>query len=389
MNDEKPPRRRRLPLRAFAAASTVALALLCCTGGTAAFFLTELGGGSAEQMTPMSVECTGDFQVNVSGKMPRMADYGDSQLRNAARIIGTGQQMKVPPRGWVVAVATAMQESGLRNLANRTVRDSRDLPNEGVGADHDSVGLFQQRASWGSARQRMTPEYAAKKFYEKLVAIRGWEQLPLTVAAQRVQVSAFPDAYAKHETVAAQIVDALAGGAARTALVSGREVCDAASGKEVAASGWTAPIAGRVGSGYRTSQRPGHDGVDIAAGKGTAIHSAASGRVLVSKCDPDNSGRESCDVDGYPGKGGCGWFVDILHSGGIITRYCHMVTRPQVQEGQRVAAGEVIGKVGSSGNSSGPHLHFEVHEDGDRSSRGATDPVPFMRSRGAPLKAGK
>ncbi|MFD0785354.1 M23 family metallopeptidase, partial [Micromonospora azadirachtae] len=158
---------------------------------------------------------------------------------------------------------------------------------------------------------------------------------------------------------------------------------------EVAASGWTAPIAGGVGSGFRTSQRPGHNGVDIGARKGTPIHAAASGRVLVSKCDPDNSGRETCDVDGYPGKGGCGWFVDILHSGGLITRYCHMVTRPQVHEGQRVAAGEVLGKVGSSGNSSGPHLHFEVHEDGDRSSRGAIDPVPFMRLRGAPLTAKK
>ncbi|MEV4809229.1 M23 family metallopeptidase [Micromonospora avicenniae] len=389
MNDGKPPRRRRLPLRALAGALAVALALLCCTGGTAAFFLSGLGGDSAEQMTPTSVECTGDFRVNVSGKMPRMADYGDSQLRNAARIIGTGQKMKVPPRGWVIAVATAMQESRLRNLANRTVGESQDLPNEGVGADHDSVGLFQQRAGWGTVRQRMTPEYAAKKFYEKLLAIPGWEQLPLTSAAQGVQRSAFPDAYAKHEAVAAQIVDALAGGAARTALVSGQEVCDAAAGKEIAASGWTAPIAGGVGSGFRTSQRPGHNGVDIAARKGTPIHAAASGRVLVSKCDPDNSGRETCDVDGYPGKGGCGWFVDILHSGGLITRYCHMVTRPQVHEGQRVAAGEVLGKVGSSGNSSGPHLHFEVHTDGDRSSRGATDPVPFMRSRGAPITAKK
>ncbi|MFD0786222.1 M23 family peptidase, partial [Micromonospora azadirachtae] len=232
MNDEKPPRRRRLPLRALAGALTVALALLCCTGGTAAFFLTELGGDSAEQMTPASVECTGDFQVNVSGNMPRMADYGDSQLRNAARIIGTGQKMKVPPRGWVIAIATAMQESRLRNLANRTVGESQGLPNEGVGADHDSVGLFQQRAAWGTVRQRMTPEYAARKFYEKLLDVPDWEQLPLTEAAQQVQRSAFPDAYAKHEAVATEIVDALAGGAARTALVSGQEVCDAASGKE-------------------------------------------------------------------------------------------------------------------------------------------------------------
>ena len=111
----------------------------------------------------------------------------------------------------------------------------------------------------------------------------------------------------------------------------------------------------------------------------------ATGRVLVARCDPDRLGRRNCDVDGYPGKGGCGWFVDILHAGGYITRYCHMVVRPFVVPGQEVKAGEVIGKVGSSGNSSGPHLHFEVHLDGDRGFAGATNPVPFMRQRGAPL----
>lgn len=143
--------------------------------------------------------------------MPRLPGYGDNQLRNAAVIITVGQEMKVPPRGWVVAVATAMQESRLLNLANRTVAQSRRIPNQGVGADHDSVGLFQQRASWGTVEQRMTPEYAARKFYEKLVQVPGWQTMPLTRAAQRVQISAFPDAYAKHEDLAARIVDALAG----------------------------------------------------------------------------------------------------------------------------------------------------------------------------------
>ncbi|GAB3216938.1 hypothetical protein GCM10027452_46860 [Micromonospora halotolerans] len=62
-----------------------------------------------------------------------------------------------------------------------------------------------------------------------------------------------------------------------------------------------------------------------------------------------------------------------------------MIHRPQVVPGQMVAAGQQIGLSGSSGNSSGPHLHFEVHVDSDRSSRGAINPVPFMRERGAPV----
>ncbi|MGK5519887.1 M23 family metallopeptidase [Micromonospora sp. URMC 107] len=386
MSDETRPRRRQLRLGALAAALTATLALLCCTGGAGAFFLTELGGDSGTGMTLASQDCKEDSQVNVVGDMPRISQYGERQLRNAARIIKVGQEMKVPPRGWVIAVATAMQESRLLNLANRTVAESENIPNEGIGADHDSVGLFQQRAGWGSVSQRMRPEYAARKFYEKLVKVPGWETMPLTRAAQAVQISAFPDAYAKHEDMAARIVNALAGGAARIALVDGKKACDRAAAGQIAASGWTAPIPGGVGSGFRTASRPGHNGVDIAAPKGTDIRVAATGRVLVSRCDPDNRNRLTCNVDGWPNKGGCGWFVDVLHAGGFITRYCHMVSKPRVKVGQLVEAGTVIGEVGSSGNSSGPHLHFEVHEDEDRSSRGAIDPVPFMRSRGAPLK---
>ncbi|MGK5442824.1 M23 family metallopeptidase [Micromonospora sp. URMC 105] len=377
--------RRRLRLSFLLTALTATLTLLCCGGGTAAFFLTNLGN-EQKNLTGGELKCEEDHRVQVTGDMPRLAKYGPTQMRNAAVIIKVGQEMKVPPRGWVIAVATAMQESALRNLANSTVAGSGRYSNEGVGADHDSVGLFQQRAGWGSVGQRMSPDYAARKFYEKLLKVDGWEQLPLTLAAQRVQISAYPDAYAKHEDIAGQIVNALTQGGARTVLIADRAVCDRASAKMIAASGWTSPIPGRVGSGFRTASRPQHHGVDIAAPKGTTpIHAAATGRVLVARCDPDRRGRLDCDVDGYPGKGGCGWFVDILHAGGYISRYCHMVEKPRVVPGQEVRAGEVIGRVGSSGNSSGPHLHFEVHQDGDRSSRGAIDPVPFMRQRGAPL----
>ncbi|WP_018831175.1 M23 family metallopeptidase [Salinispora tropica] len=379
------PKGHRLRVGALALALTATLTLLCCTGGAGAFFLTELGGDDDLRLT--NQECTDDFGVEITGAMPQMSQYGELQLRNAARIIKVGQELQVPPRGWVIAVATAMQESRLRNLANPTVAGSEQLPNEGVGSDHDSVGLFQQRAGWGSVQERMTPEYAARKFYEKLLEVSGWQQLPLTRAAQAVQISAFPDAYAKHEALASTIVNSLAGGAARSVPVAGGHACDAAEDGRIAASGWTAPIPGDVGSGFRTAQRPAHHGVDIAAPKGTPIRAAASGRVLVSRCDPDRTGELSCDVDGWPGKGGCGWFVDIAHAGKIITRYCHLAEQPQVSAGETVRAGEEIGVIGSSGNSSGPHLHFEVHVDGDRSRHGAIDPVGFMRDRGAPLRS--
>jgi murein DD-endopeptidase MepM/ murein hydrolase activator NlpD len=85
---------------------------------------------------------------------------------------------------------------------------------------------------------------------------------------------------------------------------------------------------------------------------------------------------------------GCGWYVDIEHPGGpggmIVTRYCHMLAHPTVGEGQKVNAGDISGISGISGNSSGPHLHFEVHL-GDHTSATAIDPVPFMASVSAPL----
>ncbi|WNM42235.1 M23 family metallopeptidase [Micromonospora halotolerans] len=378
------PVRRKLRVGVLLTAVTTVLTLLCCVGGAGAFLLTELGGDQKDGVLA-GLNCDPTYQVNLTGDMPRFTEYGDAQLRNAAVIIKVGQDMKVPARGWVIALATAMQESGLRNLANRKVPASLALPHEGVGADHDSLGLFQQRPGWGSVEQRMTPSYTARKFYEKMVKVRNWQDRPLTVVAQRVQVSAFPDAYAKHEDLAGRIVDALAGGAARTVEIAGKAVCDAAAGARIAASGWTAPLPGGVVSGFRTTQRPSHNGVDLDADKETPIHAASAGRVLVARCDPDHSGKRDCDRDGWPGKGGCGWFVDILHAGGYITRYCHMIHRPQVVPGQMVAAGQQIGLSGSSGNSSGPHLHFEVHVDSDRSSRGAINPVPFMRERGAPV----
>ena len=106
---------------------------------------------------------------------------------------------------------TGMQESSLRNLANPSVPASLSRPNEGSGDNFDSIGVFQQRPSqgWGPVAQLMNPRYAADAFYERLLKVSGWESKSLGAAAQAVQRSAVPDAYAKHEKRAIQIVDAL------------------------------------------------------------------------------------------------------------------------------------------------------------------------------------
>jgi hypothetical protein len=124
------------------------------------------------------------------------------QLRNARTIVQTGQAMGLQPRAWVIALSTAMQESKLTNLGNL-----------GAANDHDSLGLFQQRpaSGWGSPAEINNPTYAATSFYKALEGISGWQNMAVTDAAQAVQVSADPMAYAQWEQQAGNIVSGLYG----------------------------------------------------------------------------------------------------------------------------------------------------------------------------------
>lgn len=134
-----------------------------------------------------------------------------AQMNNAAVIVQVARDRGLPRRAMLVAMITGMQESSLRNLANTTVPLSLDRPNEGTGENFDSLGVFQQRPSqgWGSVAELMNPRYAAGAFYERLLKIDDWETRSLGDAAQAVQRSAVPDAYADHENRAEKIVDAL------------------------------------------------------------------------------------------------------------------------------------------------------------------------------------
>ncbi|NLU79687.1 hypothetical protein HCA58_15095 [Micromonospora sp. HNM0581] len=140
-----------------------------------------------------------------------VAGLTQAQMDNAKAIVDVGVEMKIPRQGLVIAVATAMQESTLLNYASGVLPESQNYPHQAIGWDHDSVGLFQQRPSsgWGSVRDLMRPEYAARAFYEALLKVPGWQQMSLTLAAQAVQISAFPYAYAQHEQRAGTVVAAL------------------------------------------------------------------------------------------------------------------------------------------------------------------------------------
>ncbi|WP_306189471.1 heavy metal transporter [Streptomyces sp. MK5] len=136
-------------------------------------------------------------------------EFTPEQAVNAATIAAVGTGRGMPERAVTIALATALQESGLHNIGH---------------GDRDSLGLFQQRPSqgWGTPKQIMEPTYAAGVFYEHLAKVPGYTRLPLTVAAQRVQRSGFPQAYAKHEPDATLLAAALTGRAAATLTCRGR-----------------------------------------------------------------------------------------------------------------------------------------------------------------------
>lgn len=133
----------------------------------------------------------------------------EQQMANAVAIIEAGIDKDFDRDGWAVALACAMQESKFRNYANVNVPESYDHDYQAEGSDHDSVGLFQQRPSsgWGSVGELMDPATSAKKFYGSLSKVSGWEDMSVTRAAQSVQKSAYPDAYAQWEDLAWDIID--------------------------------------------------------------------------------------------------------------------------------------------------------------------------------------
>lgn len=124
--------------------------------------------------------------------------YSPEQTRNAALISAVAVDRGLPPRAASIAVATAYQESKLENIRH---------------GDRDSLGLFQQRPSqdWGTPEQIMDPIYASNAFYDALVTIDGYQTMPLNDAAQKVQRSGFPEAYADHETEGRIYASALTG----------------------------------------------------------------------------------------------------------------------------------------------------------------------------------
>jgi len=194
---------RRVPwTRLIAAVVVVGVAMVLFVGGAVTTLLGTPVTDGLETAAPCSVNAVPEQKVGA---------LDAAQTANAATIIRVGQRLGLPERAWVIALATARQESTLR----------ADLDES--ESDRDSAGLFQQRRHWGTLGERMDAATSAEMFYtggrngpseRGLEDINGWESMPVTAAAQAVQVSAFPNAYARWETLARGLVADLAGGTA-------------------------------------------------------------------------------------------------------------------------------------------------------------------------------
>ncbi|OSP07840.1 peptidase M23 [Microbacterium sp. LEMMJ01] len=295
------------------------------------------------------------------------------QLTHAATIITVGSSIDGVTRDAIqIALMAALTESTLRQLANTgAYPESGSYPNDGNGSDHDSLGLFQMRSQsgWGSVAELMDPEYQAKAFFggptgpnypspRGLLDIPGWQSMGKGEVAQAVEVSAYPDRYNNYEPVAETILTTLTRGtpaATTTPSAPASPVVDV-----VEASRVVFPLPERTwvhtsDFGPRTDPLTGesafHSGTDFAAPDGTPILAATDGVVTVAEFS-----------------GGYGGLIVIEHRLGgvtVATAYAHMWQHGiHVTVGERVIAGQHIGDVGSSGRSTGPHLHFEVRPGG-------------------------
>ncbi|MEU3690560.1 peptidoglycan DD-metalloendopeptidase family protein [Streptomyces narbonensis] len=289
-----------------------------------------------------------------------------AELANARVIYSEAVKLfgsKDGARAAVIGIATAYQESRLQNLQ---------------GGHLDSAGLFQQRPSmgWGTHAQVTNPAYAANKFFTTMKqSAPGWKSMPLWEASHKVQRSGSPMAPAAFELAAAKLVVQFSGGKAADAPGKHRKPYDATKDRPQvqepapkpveqkpvtpAVRGWVKPVQAAAGTpfGQKGSMWSSgyHTGQDFPAPQGTPIVAAGTGQVVEA---------------GWAGA--YGQSVVIQHENGVKTRYAHM-SAISVRMGQTVQAGAQIGNVGSTGNSTGAHLHLEFIANGVQ-----VDPMRYL-----------
>ncbi|WP_147915201.1 M23 family metallopeptidase [Ruania zhangjianzhongii] len=365
-------------MKAVVGVSGVALIVAFAFGGIVVLLMVSGGHEGPAAASPMRA-CTQGQALSVSEEQvppELLEEFSPEQLNNAAAIMSAGADLGASRGAQTIAVMTALGESTLVNI------DYGDWETSGVrnpdGSPTSSLGLFQQQEWWGTQQQRMDPYTAATLFYQGgrdgspgLLDTPGWESMAPTLAANSVQGNLDPDHYSEYWPAAARIVAGLAD-------IDVEQVDCTIGGAGVSSGQWTTPLPGSSVTstfGQRVNPVTGvlslHAGVDLPAAAGTSILAAADGVVTHTSCEAWQ-GRSPCQVLVDHGE------VDG-HS--VWTLYVHMYqSGVLVSPGDHVNAGQAIALVGSNGQSTGPHLHFEVWIDGS-----ATEPTAFMSTMGVDL----
>lgn len=272
-------------------------------------------------------------------------NFSAEQMRNAATIARVGKSMGMSDRDVQIGIMTAIAESGLINV------------NYG---DRDSLGLFQQRPSqgWGTPEQVRNPEYASRKFFEGLKRLSGRNDWSPWAAAQAVQRSAFADGsnYRVWWQAAQQIFG--------QGLTAGAIVPMTGKG------GWAKPSI--AGKGWSNTH-------DYRNGLNSPLYAHSDGVVVDSRAVTSGG---SAGNGLYGGKyRSYGETIAIRGLDGRVLRYAHLAPNARyVQKGQTVRAGQLVGLSGNTGNSTGPHTHFDID--------GNYDALNYFKRHGIGLKTG-
>lgn len=299
--------------------------------------------------TDNGADCGGDLS-NVwasdaavpAANLPTVRGWTPTQVRNAAAVIAAGVELRVPTKGQAIAVMTAIGESSLI------------VVDHGDAAGPDSRGLFQQRdnGAWGTYADRMDPRISSMNFYKALLKVPGWEGLPPTIAAHRVQRNADPYHYQKFWTPALDLMSALTGSETVTAMLAAgaSNNCDQNAMIAGGAVVWPVPASLKGTDRHNWGHTGGiwaskHTGTDFSVSCGTPVYAAHAGTVVL---DHSQSWAGPTLVKVSTGKDS------------LTTWYAHMQVI-SVRDGQQVGPGTRLGDVGARGNVTGCHLHFEVH----------------------------
>lgn len=320
--------------------------------------LARTGGGNVSSQLVGDTEQADDLLYRL-GAMSKLTEQTDGIRQQAISDRNVAQSLSDQAKVATEAL-TKLQDAAQVSMDD--AQAASDAAAAAVAAQQDNEQRLQaQLAVLQDASLQTEADYAtgvevARKAEEARQAAIAAEAARQAEELRQQRAAAAAAAAARPVTAAPAPAPSTGGGSSGGGASSG--------------AGWVRPSAGGMSSGYGMRVNPVtgvyrmHDGIDLAPGCGSPIYAATSGTVTFAGLT-----------------GGYGNYIQISHGGGVSTAYGHIVNGGiKVSRGQSVVAGQLIALVGSTGNSTGCHLHFETRVNG-----ASTNPVPFMAARGIRL----